>query len=204
VAFALAQQSLLGAEYRDWSLAETYAAQAWERVTAGHVDEQLPSLAAYAARARVAAYHGDTQAARRYLAGALRLYDRSSQLAFPWLAAQLAIDLCQVFVDLGDLPAARIKVNEVQRHLLRLLAGGVRGEPRTPSPLGPASPALTEAELRVLLLLPTHLSLSEIGEELHVTRNTVKSQVAAIYRKLQASSRRHAVRRGQELGLLDE
>ena len=37
--------------------------------------------------------------------------------------------------------------------------------------------------------MPTHLSLGEIGDELHVSRNTVKSQVAAVYRKLGCSTR---------------
>ena len=62
--------------------------------------------------------------------------------------------------------------------------------------------ALTAAEVRVLQLLPTHLSLGEIAEELHVSRNTIKTQVAATYRKLQAATRADAVRRGHELGLL--
>jgi ATP/maltotriose-dependent transcriptional regulator MalT len=58
------------------------------------------------------------------------------------------------------------------------------------------------AEVRVLQLLPTHLSLGEIAEELHVSRNTVKTQVAATYRKLGAGTRTAAVERGRELGLL--
>jgi LuxR family transcriptional regulator, maltose regulon positive regulatory protein len=62
--------------------------------------------------------------------------------------------------------------------------------------------ALSKAEMRVLQLLPTHLSLSEIAEELHTSRNTVKSQVAAVYRKLQCSTRTEAVTRGRDLGLL--
>ena len=62
--------------------------------------------------------------------------------------------------------------------------------------------ALTKAEMRVLQLLPTHLSLGEIGEELHTSRNTVKTHVAAIYRKLQCSTRTEAVDRGRDLGLL--
>ena len=69
-------------------------------------------------------------------------------------------------------------------------------------PWVPSSMALTAAEVRVLRLLPTHLSLGEIAEELHVSRNTIKSQVAATYRKLQAATRAEAVRRGHELGLL--
>jgi LuxR family maltose regulon positive regulatory protein len=62
---------------------------------------------------------------------------------------------------------------------------------------------LTRAELRVLALLPTHLSLAQIGDELVISRNTVKSQVAAIYRKLDAVNRGDAVRRAREAGLLD-
>jgi LuxR family maltose regulon positive regulatory protein len=62
--------------------------------------------------------------------------------------------------------------------------------------------ALSAAEERVLRLLPTHLSLAEIGEELHVSRNTVKTQVGAIYRKLQATTRAEAVGYARDLGLL--
>jgi LuxR family maltose regulon positive regulatory protein len=51
-------------------------------------------------------------------------------------------------------------------------------------------------------LLPTHLSLGEIGDRLHITRNTVKGHVAAVYRKLQASNRAEVVVRARELGLL--
>jgi len=62
--------------------------------------------------------------------------------------------------------------------------------------------ALSRAEMRVLQLLPTHLSLGEIGDELHISRNTVKTHVAAVYRKLQCSTRSEAVDRGTDLGLL--
>ena len=62
--------------------------------------------------------------------------------------------------------------------------------------------SLTTAELRLLPLLPTHLTLGEIGERLHVTRNTVKTQAIAIYRKFGVSSRRAAISRMHELGLL--
>jgi ATP/maltotriose-dependent transcriptional regulator MalT len=65
------------------------------------------------------------------------------------------------------------------------------------------TPALTSAEMNVLEWMPTHLSLSEIGEELHLSRNTVKSQVAAVYRKLGCSNRTEVVARGRDLGLLE-
>ena len=67
---------------------------------------------------------------------------------------------------------------------------------------GPAS--LTTAELRVLQLLPTHLSVAEIADRLYVSRNTVKSQTIAIYRKLGASSRSEAIDVAVSAGLLSE
>jgi LuxR family maltose regulon positive regulatory protein len=66
-------------------------------------------------------------------------------------------------------------------------------------PVGDSS--LTAAELRLLPLLATHLSLGQIGEQLHVARGTVKAQTTSIYRKLRVSSRRDAVSRSRELGL---
>jgi LuxR family transcriptional regulator, maltose regulon positive regulatory protein len=61
---------------------------------------------------------------------------------------------------------------------------------------------LTERELAVLRLLPAPLSTREIGRELYVSVHTVRSQVQAVYRKLQASNRAEAVARARQLGLL--
>ena len=62
--------------------------------------------------------------------------------------------------------------------------------------------SLTTAELRLLPLLPTHLSFREIGERLYVSRHTVKTQAISIYRKLGVSSRSEAIVPVHELGLL--
>jgi LuxR family maltose regulon positive regulatory protein len=67
---------------------------------------------------------------------------------------------------------------------------------------GPSS--LTIAELRVLRFLPSHGSFREIGAQLGVSANTVKSQAHAIYRKLGASSRSDAVARATKAGLLGQ
>jgi LuxR family transcriptional regulator, maltose regulon positive regulatory protein len=66
--------------------------------------------------------------------------------------------------------------------------------------IGASSP--TVSELRVLPYLSTHLSFREIGERLHVSRHTVKSHVISAYRKLGVSSRREAVDRAEQIGLL--
>jgi LuxR family maltose regulon positive regulatory protein len=63
---------------------------------------------------------------------------------------------------------------------------------------------LTPAELRLLPLLPTHLSFPEIGSRLFLSRHTIKTQAISIYRKLDASSRGGAVARARDIGLLDE
>lgn len=67
---------------------------------------------------------------------------------------------------------------------------------------GPA--ALSAAELRVLQFLPTHLSFPEIGKELHLSRNTVKTQAISIYRKLDVASRGDAVTVARACGLLPQ
>jgi LuxR family transcriptional regulator, maltose regulon positive regulatory protein len=85
--------------------------------------------------------------------------------------------------------------------------------PRPPSsdPLNVAVPAprqadlvdpLTEREQAVLRFLATSLSPGEIADEMCLSVNTVKTHLAAIYRKLAASRRREAVRRARELELL--
>ena len=62
---------------------------------------------------------------------------------------------------------------------------------------------LTTAEIRLLPLLTTHFTFREIGEELYVSPNTVKSQAMSIYRKLGASSRSEAIRNARKIGLLE-
>lgn len=65
----------------------------------------------------------------------------------------------------------------------------------------PAEP-LTAREVCVLRLLRGTLTLGEVGQELYVSKNTIKSHTQAIYRKLGVTDRRDAIRRGQDLGIL--
>jgi LuxR family maltose regulon positive regulatory protein len=211
--FALAQLSLLAAGRGDWSAAENYATESWGLVETAGLSEYLTSIATYLARARVAVHRDDVAAARRHVGRALRLYASPSPVAFPWFAAQAALVLGRILLDLDDHPAARLKMAEAGRHLNRLLTEGVLrdqhrglaaelaragGRPRVPSAM-----TLTAAEMRVLDLLPTHLTLGEIADELHLSRNTVKSQVASVYRKLRAVNRTEAVREARNLSLIE-
>ncbi len=61
---------------------------------------------------------------------------------------------------------------------------------------------LTARELKILRYLPTMLSNAEIGAEIFVSLNTVKTHLRSIYRKLDASGRADAVERARRVGLL--
>ncbi len=209
---ALAELSLLAADRDDWPDAEEKAGQAVDLIEATGIEEHLFSILGYVAAARVAAHHGDQESARRHAATVLRMNTTLSPAIIPWLSAQVAIALAEVFLALGDFAAARFRAQEAGRHLAGLLTEGAlrqqlqRVSTRLPGeggPVGnPGAMALTRAEMRVLQLLPTHLSLAQIGEELHISRNTVKAHLTAIRRKLQCSSRNEVVARGRDLGLL--
>ena len=209
---ALSELSLLAVDRDDWPDAEQKAGQAVNLIEIAGIEEHLFSILGYVAAARVAARQGNQVAARRHAGAVLRMNTTFSPAVIPWLSAQVAIALAEIFLELGDLAAARFQAEEAGRHLDGLLTEGTLrqqlsrvlarfaaegGHVRVPSAM-----ALTRAEMRVLQLLPTHLSLGQIGEELHISRNTVKAHLVAIRRKLQCSTRDEVVTRGRDLGLL--
>src|SRR4029079_3612558 len=61
---------------------------------------------------------------------------------------------------------------------------------------------LTEREIAVLRYLPTLMSNAEMDGAMHLSVNTVKTHLKALYRKLGVEGRRSAVVRGRELELL--
>jgi LuxR family maltose regulon positive regulatory protein len=83
--------------------------------------------------------------------------------------------------------------------LLEVLLDAV--DEATPSGAALAEP-LTEREQRILRYLPTMLTNAEIGAEVFVSLNTVKTHLRSIYRKLDASGRADAVEKARHLGLL--
>jgi LuxR family maltose regulon positive regulatory protein len=74
---------------------------------------------------------------------------------------------------------------------------------RVPASTLAADVELSERELTVLRLLASELSQREIGAELYVSFNTVKSHIRSIFRKLGVSTRADAVARARELALID-
>ena len=65
-----------------------------------------------------------------------------------------------------------------------------------------AAEELSDRELEVLRLLATALSGPEIAGELYVSVNTLRTHTKHIFTKLGVNTRRAAVQRASELGLL--
>ena len=86
---------------------------------------------------------------------------------------------------------------QAQRTRLAELDRRIAGRPR----LVWAAEPLTTREVAVLRLLGGTLSLREIGQELFVSSNTIKTHTQAIYRKLGVSTRRDAVQQGRHQGI---
>jgi LuxR family maltose regulon positive regulatory protein len=60
---------------------------------------------------------------------------------------------------------------------------------------------LSDRELQVLRYLKTHLTTTEIADELIISVHTVRSHIKTIYGKLQVNSRTQAVERAKALGI---
>jgi len=135
--------------------------------------------------------------ARDDVAGALASLERAVRLAEPE-------GYVRVFIDEGPPMAALLKLAakrpNAAGHVRQLLAAGV-AEGRAPVKQ-PLIEALSERELEVLRLLESDLDGPEIARELAVSLNTMRTHTKSIYAKLGVTSRRAAVRRAAELGLL--
>ena len=132
--------------------------------------------------------------------------------ALPVVSVQALLEMARAYIALADPGGARAvlrQANDIfqQRPELGNLpqqAEDLRARVETIRAEGLGASSLTTAELRLLPLLPTHLSFREIGERLYVSRHTVKSQAISIYRKLGVSSRSETIDRMHELGLLEQ
>ena len=205
---ALAQRALVAMERHQWDQAEALASQARSVLDRAGI-EKFSLLCAV--QARLALHRGDLPAARRELVSAQELRPLLTY-AVPHLAIQFRIELIRVHLALSDLAGARTLMREVDELLQRRpkmgVLAGQAGElrarlSRQRGSGGPGASALTAAELRLLPLLTTHLSIPEIAAEQFVSPSTTKTHAVAIYRKLGVSTRTQAVTRARELGLLD-
>ena len=209
VSVSLAERGIVAIERDDWHDAETFAAQAESTMQDGDFDDYWTSALVYAWMARVALHRGDVAQGRDHVARAARLR-RLLTYALPVVSVQALLEMVRTYIALADPAGGRAVLRQVhdivqQRPHLGVLPGQaeeLRHQLDTIRGGAPGAAELTAGELRLLPLLPTHLSFREIGERLYVSRHTVKTQAISVYRKLGVSSRSEAISRMHELGLL--
>jgi LuxR family transcriptional regulator, maltose regulon positive regulatory protein len=198
----------VAAERNDWSEVTTLAKRAVTIVDDGHFGDYWTSALVYAWASRAALHEGDTSRARFYLGRASRLRPLLTYM-LPVASVQALLEMTCSYITLADPAGAAAVLAQVHGILqqrpdlgvLPALASRLQATLATTNARGAGASALTAAELRLLPLLSTHLSYQEIGERLHVSKNTVKTQAYSAYRKLGVSSRSEAVVRTRELGL---
>ena len=206
---ALAERAILAIGRQHWREAQTLVEQARSVVGTAHLEDCVTSMVVYAAAARVAIHHGNRDQAEEALTRSRQLQPQATH-ALPYYAAQARLELTRAYLALSDVAGARTVLREVgdllrwrpdlgilrdQANQLRSQLDHLRGDAIGTSPL-------TTAELRLLPLLPTHHSFREIGQRLHLSQHTVKSQALSIYHKLGVSSRGEAIHSARMLGLL--
>ena len=208
VSLILAERCVVGTERNDWPAADSFSHRALNLVDDGGFDGYWTSALVFATAARSAAHRGDMPAARHLVRRAARLRPLLTY-ALPVESVQALVELARAYLRFADHGGARAALNQAtgivqQRPDLGTLPKTVEllleRIGRIPVATRGAS-SLTAAELRLVPLLPTHLSMPEIGEKLHISRHTVKSEVISMYRKLGVSSRSEAVARISDLGL---
>jgi LuxR family maltose regulon positive regulatory protein len=209
-ALARSTLALVAVEKGHLGSARTHAENAKEIV--GRLGGSRSWIGANAAAAlgAVREAEGRLAEAERELASAEQFFaDEVATVHHAWLLVLLARVRC----GRGRLDDARATLRSAEDELGELADGGrlpslaatVAAELERASArasTGEVLEAPSEAELAVLRLLVSDLSTREIGGELFLSANTVRTHARAIYRKLGVGSRADAVARAGELGLL--
>lgn len=193
-----------------WDEAADHVRHALSTLEQHLMEDYAISMLAFAAAARLAVHQGDLVDADRQLTRAMRAR-AASTFVFPGLAVRGRIQLAKVHWTRGRHSSARHLLREIDDILRRRPGLGVLvdqvaelREMTAPATTGaaPCEVPLTPAELRVLPYLQTHLRIVDIAQRLQISRNTVATEVSAIYRKLGVTSRGEAVDHATVLGLL--
>ncbi len=209
VTVALGERAVIASGRGAWVQAEELTDQALRVIRMSRLDEYPTSALAYAGAARVALHRGNSAGCQELLTRAQRLRPRLTY-ALPYFAVQTRLELARTYLTLADAAGAATILREIDAvwrrrpdlGTLPAQADELRASLSTLRTHAPGASTLTEAELRLLPYLSTHLSFREMGERLYLSRHTVKSHAMAIYRKLNVASRNAAVDRARQLALL--
>jgi LuxR family maltose regulon positive regulatory protein len=203
-----AELAILAGRDHGWSQAERHAAVALDAIDAFHLEGYPTTALALAVGAQAAFHRGDRPAAERLLARGMRARVGCTHV-MPFVSMRVRLQLAIASTELGDGVTTMHLLREIDDLLERrpdvgALADEIEAFRRRAhgQPAVAGATPLTPAELRLLPYLQTHLTLSEIGRRLFISRNTVSSEVGSIYRKLQVTTRGEAIDRAVAIGLL--
>jgi LuxR family maltose regulon positive regulatory protein len=178
------------------------------------IDDLVQAATACAAMALSSLALGDEKRARESLRKARRTMDVVGQ-SMPMDTMYAALLLTEASLELGNTEDAARYVGQAERIAATVADAGTMSErlealaarlPCVPSNGTDSDVSLefTDRELEVLALLPARLTTREIGEELFLSRNTIKTYLRRTYRKLDAASRDEAIDRARELGVINQ
>ena len=185
-----AELALLAMDRGRWADAAGHLEQALAAIDKYRMHDYVTSVLAFAVAARLAVHRGDLKEADRQLTQAMRARPTCT-FVLPWLAVRVRLQLAKVYWATGDQASPRHLLREMDDILLHRPALGTlvdevsdfRGIVTSSTQRGATGGSpLSPAELRLLPYLQTHLTFSEIGERLFISRNTVSTEVASIYR----------------------
>jgi LuxR family maltose regulon positive regulatory protein len=202
----LAELHALRGELRE---AERLAREALEVARTRRLEEHPSTEQAHVALGAVLHARGELDAAEEQFERAASLARRGGDRAehahvLVWLArvrarqrdiagAHAALDRARDLVPGLGVSCLKQLVDLLEQEL-------AAGPPRRPA--AQSSEPLTDAELRVLRLLPSDLTYREIAQQLYVSLNTLRTHARRVRRKLGATTRADAVAKARELGLL--
>jgi LuxR family maltose regulon positive regulatory protein len=209
--FASGLVALLDCERQDWNAVSRRLHGARQMIDAGGLGEYWMTAGVELAGGLASEHHDDLARAEIAMARSLVLYRRGQA---PVEIANALLHLARVHVRQGQNPVASDEIDEAAMLIrscpdpgprIQRLLGQARGLARTERgvarrPTGVQE--LSDGEVRVLRLLASDLTQREIGAELYLSLNTIKSHTRSIFRKLGASSREQAVARAHELKLI--
>jgi LuxR family transcriptional regulator, maltose regulon positive regulatory protein len=205
-----AELALSAMDRGEWEEAAEHTGVAVSGIEDRRMHDYPTAVLAFAAAARLAMHRGDLKEANRQLTLAMRARP-SLTFVMPTFAVRARLHLAKVYWAIAEQKAARHLLHEIDDVLLHRPALGVlvdevsefRRLITSRSAVGATGGSpLSPAELRLLPYLQTHLTFGEIGERLYISRNTVSTEVASVYRKLGVSSRKAAVEYATSIGLL--
>jgi LuxR family transcriptional regulator, maltose regulon positive regulatory protein len=208
--FALSALSLMAGARGELREQDALARRAREIVDEAGLGDYVLSAFVFVAGGRAALALGRRSRAQQDLRRADRLVPGLT-FALPWVAVPTRIELAHLHLAFANPARASELLDEIDEitarrpglGVLMQRVEGLRHDLAAGRSAGDGwSSALTPAELRLLPLLASYLSFREIADRLGISRNTVKTQAIAVYRKLEVSSRSEAVARARETGLL--